>query len=108
MEKSLFDKCKWLRGYLKHLLSIKDLKTYNRVKVIFYYYPSMFINADYGMVTMALKYPSETYICLGANDERLNWIDVLYKEINGKEFDVAPYLEERCITLDDFFGHFGL
>ena len=96
----------FLKNYLKLLLKQKDLKTYNRVKRLYYFFPKMH-NVGYDEIKMAMKYPDETYICLSNGDERKVWMDKIYEEKYGHKFE-PEFLEERFITLEDFFKHFNL
>jgi len=102
-------KCYWLKTYLKELLSIGDLKTYNRVKCVAYYFPEILNNIPMGDFKTAMKYSNETYICLGLEDTRYTVLDKLYKDKNGgADFEPVEWGESRYITIDDLCKFFKI
>ncbi len=95
-------KCYWLKQYLKELLTNKDLRTYNRVKCVVYYFPEILLNTPMNDFKTAIKYANETYICLGAEDARYAVLDDVYKKKNnGVNFEPLEPCESRYITIDD-------
>jgi len=102
-------KCYWLKEYLKELISNKDLKTYNRLKCMIYYFPDMLNGLTPSDIKAALKYCDETYICLGIEDIRYKAFDKIYKKKNdGKEFEPLNWGECRYITIGDVFNYFKI
>lgn len=101
--------CSWLMEYLKDLLAIKDLKTYNRVKCLLYYYPTILDGVnDKTSFSKAINYSTDTYICLGINDIRYSKLDEFYKTRRGYEFEPLENFEARYLTIEEFFQYFGL
>lgn len=100
--------CFWLISYLKELLSNKDLKTYNRVKCLVYYFPDILYTPNNEFRT-AMKYADETYICLGVNDLRHKGLDRFYKsKHNGEDFEPPTWGENRYLTIEDVCTYFKI
>ena len=76
-------KCHWLKGYLKELIKNRDLKAYNRVKCVLYYFPEVFKNVTMNDLNIAMMHADDTYICLGSEDIRYTVFDKIYKEKNN-------------------------
>ena len=101
-------KCNWLKDYLKELIKDRDLKTYNRVKCVMYYFPDVFKNVTMDDLKIAMKHSDDTYICLGSEDTRYTVFDKIYKEKNNKEFEPPLWGECRYITIDEFCKYFAV
>lgn len=102
-------KCNWLDILLKELLHNKDLKMYNRVKCITYYYPELLGDMSMNDFKTAIKYADETYVCLGNEDKRYPMFDKIYRDKHeGTDFETHMYGEVRYITIDDICKFFNL
>ena len=101
-------KCNWLKNYLKELIRNRDLKTYNRVKCVLYYFPDAFKSVSMDDMKIAMRYSEDTYICLGNGDIRYSMFDKIYKDRHGKDFDTPLWGEARYITIDEMCEHFGI
>lgn len=100
--------CDWLEGYLKDLLRTKDIKTYNRVKNLIYYFPQIVNGLSKVNFELAISRPEDTYICLGMEDNRYKVFDDIYEKKNGKEFEANTCVDIRYVTVEDVFINFGL
>ena len=99
--------CTWLRGYLKELIMKRDLKNYNRVKCVVYYYPEILNGVtDASDFKISFDHADDTYICLGSNDKRYSIFDNIYKRTYGKDFEPPQWGEVRYITIGEFCKYF--
>ena len=97
--------CQWLDGYLREVLDKRDLKTYNAVKKLLYYFPTLVNGLQKEDFELAMKHSEDTYVCLNANDEcRYKVFDIIYKEKNGREFEPSTFGETRYVTIKDVCG----
>ena len=96
-------KCAWLGVFLKDKIKEGNLRTYNGVKKILYYFPSLLDGLTRDDFELALKHPDDTYICINSNDNRYKVYDELYKRKNGVEFTPCAYEDTRYITLNEVF-----
>ena len=103
------NRCSWLRGYLKDKLKYGDLKTYNRIKKVIYYFPSVINNLSKESFDMAVNHPCDSYICISANDYdyRYKEFDEYYKKKNGTPFNARAF-ESRYVSLQDIYDYFGV
>ena len=101
-------KCDWLKDYLKELIKGRDLKTYNRIKRVLYYFPNVFYSVSLDDLKIAMKHAEDTYICLGSGDIRYVVFDRMYKEKYGKDFDTPLWGDSRYITIGEFCSYFGV
>lgn len=101
-------KCIWLDSYLKELLLDKDLKNYNRAKLIIYYFPTILNVITKVEFDLAIKNADETHVCLGQNDRRYKVFDILYKTKHGYDFEPPKYSESRYLSLDDIYKYFKI
>lgn len=111
LEKRTIDNhCPWLGKYLKEKLSNGDLKTYNRVKKVIYYFPSIVSGLSMDNFDMAVKHPDDSYICIGANDYAFRYkeFDEFYKRKNGSPFEPKGSFESRYLSLKDIYDYFGV
>lgn len=102
------NKCEWLKNYLKSLLKNKDIKKYNRTKILVYYFPSILHGISSNDFETAMEYADETYIYLRNEDPRCKIFDKVYEKVNGREFVPNSWDETRYISIDDVFKHFNL
>ena len=102
--------CPWLRDYLKEKLKYGDLKTYNRIKKVIYYFPSVIKNLSKDNFDMALKHAADSYICVSANDYdyRYKGFDEYYKKKHGTPFKAEGAFESRYVSLQDIYDYFGV
>ena len=107
-ERMRSNKCLWLGGYLKDKLKEGDLRTYNRIKKVLYYFPSVVSGLSRDNFDMAVKHPDDSYICVSANDYdfRYKGFDELYKKKNGIPFNVEGAFENRYVSLKDIYDYF--
>lgn len=101
--------CHWLEPYLRDLLRRKDLKNYNRLKFILYYYPDAMQNSSYFDLKKALEYPDETYICI--TDEPKNRylvFDKIYEMNVGKPFSSSYDIEAEYVSFEEIFEYFKI
>jgi hypothetical protein len=101
-------RCEWLGIYLKNKLKYKEIKEYNRAKVLIYYFPQLLDGLSRGDFELAMQSPNESYICLSADEVRYGVFDKLYKEKYGKDFVPNSFGETRYITIGDVFKYFKL
>lgn len=102
-------KCNWLDLLLKELIRNKDIKTYNRVKYLIYYFPSILNSVSMNDFKAAIKYANETYICLGKEDNRYPMFDKVYMETHeGADFEPFEYGETRYITIEQLCKCFNI
>ena len=100
--------CEWLDTLLKDALEKKDLRTYNRIKCVVYHYPEM-LKIPQIEFKCALKYASETYICIREGDKRYPMLDEIYRNKHrGQDFEPLGEFETRYITIDDMCKCFGI
>jgi hypothetical protein len=100
--------CDWLGDYLKNLIKTKDIRKYNRVKNLIYYFPQIVDGLPQSNFEVAVTKASDTYICLGKDDNRYKVFDDMYEEKNGKEFEPNTYVDSRYVTVEDVAKQFGL
>ena len=101
--------CNWIDILLKEVLQRKDLKAYNRIKCIIYYFPTILDGISMEEFKAAIKFANETYICLGKEDNRYLMFDKLYKELHeGVNFESLEWGETRYITMEQMFNFFNL
>jgi hypothetical protein len=100
--------CDWLGEYLKNLIKTKDIRKYNRVKNLIYYFPQIVDGLPQSNFEVAVTKASDTYICLGKDDNRYKVFDDMYEEKNGKEFEPNTYGDSRYVTVEDVAKQFGL
>ena len=102
------DNCDWLDAYLKSLIQLKDIKRYNRVKNLIYYFPHIIDGMSLTNFKTAMDNPDDTYLCLNSNDERYKVFDRLYENKNGQEFSPQSFYDSRYVTIGDISNYFGL
>lgn len=107
-ERMQANNCDWLDEYLKNLLKSRDFKKYNRVKNLIYYFPQIIDGLSKSNFEVAITKASDTYICLGREDNRYKIFDDVYEEKNGKEFEANTYGDTRYVTVEDVSNYFGL
>lgn len=101
-------KCTWLDLLLKEALQNRDLKTYNRIKCVVYYYPEI-LRCDMHDFKAAFKYANETYICLHNDDKRYLFFDKIYSMLhNGADFEEDSYGEKRYLTIEQICKYFKI
>ena len=101
--------CNWVDILLKELLYKKDLKAYNRVKCVIYYFPSILNSVSMEEFKGAIKFANETYICLSKEDTRLPIFDKLYNALHeGADFEPYEWGEARYITMEQMFNFFKI
>jgi len=105
---TFYARCGWLGIYLKNKLKYKEIKEYNRAKVLIYYFPQLLDGLSRGDFELAMQSPNESYICLSADEVRYTVFDKLYKEKNGKDFVANSFGETRYLTIGDVFKYFKL
>ena len=103
-------RCNWLSDYLKEKIERGDLKTYNRIKKVVYYFPSIIDGLTKENFDMAVKHPDDSYICIGANDYAFRYkeFDEFYKRKNGSPFEPQGSFESRYLSLKDIYDYFGV
>ena len=101
-------KCDWLDSFLKKKLEQRDIKSYNRAKRIIYYFPTIIDSVREDEFETAIKYPKETYICLGKEDARIPQFDNLYKKIHNEKFNPSDWGETRYLTIEEICEHFNI
>lgn len=102
------DNCDWLDAYLKSLIQLKDLKTYNMAKTVMYYFPQIVEGITKDNFELAMKHYKDTYICLGQDDSQYRYkvFDEMYKQKHGREFEPNQYGETRYLTIGELCEYF--
>lgn len=102
--------CPWLGEFLKEKLKNGDLRTYNRIKKVVYYFPSVVSGLSRDNFDMAVRHPDDSYICIGEGDYQFRYkgFDEFYNKKNGKPFEFEGSFETRYVSLKDIFDYFGV
>ena len=82
-----------------------DLKSYHRLKLLFYYFPSIYENTAISDIEIAIKFPRHTYITLDKSDYRYKFTDDIFKK---KPYGIENFSGGRYITVNDLFDYFKL
>jgi hypothetical protein len=75
-------KCHWLKGYLKELIKNRDLKSYNRVKCVLYYFPEVFKNVTMNDLNIAMMHADDAY----AGSQSFERLQKAVEDVLGKKY----------------------
>ena len=101
-------------GFIK-AMSIKKLinkykhdsiRNYNRLKLLLYYFPSIYEDNTIEDIELTLKYPEAVFMNVSADDQRYKiFNDIFVSKYNG---NLNTFKFGRYIKVSDVFEHFKI